>query len=45
MGMFPSDDKNASGTLIYGEGYEPNTKGIVFYLNSGDDLQNILSKI
>lgn len=45
MGMFPSDDINASGTLIYGEGYEPTTKGIVVYLNGGDDLQNILSKV
>lgn len=45
MGFFPSDDINASGALVKGEGYEPAVNGTVVYLNGGVDLQNILSKV
>ena len=41
MGMFPGGD----GALIHGEGYKPSDTGVVIYLNGGDDLSNILSKV
>lgn len=50
MGMkcafFPADLQNGvGGCIMEGPGYEPSDKGAVIYLNGGDDLNNILSKV
>jgi uncharacterized protein len=51
MGMksafFPADMENGSigGCLIEGKGYEPSNKGSLIYLNGGDDLSGVLSKV
>ena len=51
MGMksafFPADLQNGDigGCLIEGKGYEPANKGSLIYLNGGDDLSDILSKV
>jgi predicted enzyme related to lactoylglutathione lyase len=45
MGFFPTDGKNVSGAIVQGEDYKPSTDGVVAYLNGGNDLQNILTKV
>lgn len=45
MAFFPYEDGKVSGALVKGEGYEPNTNGSLVYLNGGEDLNNILSKV
>jgi predicted enzyme related to lactoylglutathione lyase len=51
MGMksafFPADLQNGSigGCIIEGQGYEPTNKGSIVYLNGGDDLSGVLSKV
>ena len=51
MGMksafFPADMENGSigGCIIEGPGYEPANKGSLVYLNGGDDLNGVLSKV
>ena len=50
MGMksafFPADLENGvGGCIIQGQGYEPTNKGSLVYLNGGDDLSIILSKV
>ncbi|MEP6950237.1 MAG: VOC family protein [Ginsengibacter sp.] len=51
MGMksafFPADLQNGNigGCIIEGQGYEPANKGSLVYLNGGDDLNEILSKV
>ncbi len=51
MGMksafFPADLQNGSigGCIIEGQGYEPSNKGSLVYLNGGEDLSVILSKV
>ena len=51
MGMksafFPADMENGSigGCIIEGQGYEPTNKGSLVYLNGGEDLSNILSRV
>lgn len=51
MGMksafFPADFKSGAigGCIIKGDGYEPSTKGSRVYLNGGDDLNTILSRV
>lgn len=45
MGMFPSDGKNVSGAIVYGEDYKPSSDGVIAYLNGGSDLQLILDKV
>lgn len=45
IGFFPTDGKNVSGAIIQGNDYKPSTKGIVTYLNGGNDLQNVLDKV
>jgi len=34
-----------SGAVVAGDGYVPNDKGTVVYLNGGDDLNTVLSKV
>lgn len=50
MGMkcafFPADlQKGVGGCIMQGDGYEPADKGAVVYLNGGNDLSAVLSKI
>jgi uncharacterized protein len=50
MGMksafFPVDLENGvGGCIIEGQGYEPTNKGSLVYLNGGEDLSIILSKV
>jgi uncharacterized protein len=50
MGMksafFPADMQNGiGGCIIEGPGYEPSTTGSLVYLNGGDDLSTVLSKV
>ncbi|MBK7808609.1 MAG: VOC family protein [Saprospiraceae bacterium] len=45
MGFFPTDGKNVSGAIVQGEDYKPSTDGVVAYLNGGNDLQDILTKV
>jgi len=43
MAFFPSE--GVSGALVQGAGYIPSETGIVPYLNGGDDLTTILSRV
>jgi predicted enzyme related to lactoylglutathione lyase len=43
--LFPSEDRFNSGALACGEGYVPGANGVTVYLDGGDDLDSILSKV
>ena len=45
MGMFPNDGKEIFVQLIHGSDYKPSAHGTIVYLNGGDDLQEVASKI
>lgn len=45
MGMFPNDGKETHVQLIHGNDYKPSADGTIVYLNGGDDLQDVVSKI
>ncbi len=45
MGIFPSEDGAVSLVLVNGEGYTPSGDGTTAYLETGDDLQSVLSKV
>ena len=46
MGVFTGgDEEGVHGAIVKGEGYIPCDHGPVIYLNGGDDLNNILSKV
>ena len=45
MVLFPSDTKNISGAIVKGEHRRPNNDGVLIYLNGGNDLNDILSKV
>ncbi len=45
MAFFASEPLEVSGVIIAGEGAEPSSKGILLYLNGGDDLNVPLSKV
>lgn len=45
MGLFPSEGQSVSGVITKGEGYEPSDKGVLVYLNGGDNLNGILNKV
>ncbi len=46
-GMLPADMQNGGigGGIVQGEGFEPSSKGVIVYLNGGDDLSTPLSKV
>jgi predicted enzyme related to lactoylglutathione lyase len=45
-GMLPADMQNGvGGGIVQGEGYEPSEKGVLIYLNGGDDLSVPLSRV
>jgi predicted enzyme related to lactoylglutathione lyase len=43
--LFPSEDKFNSGALAHGDGYVPGSNGVMVYLDGGNDLDTILSKV
>ena len=46
MAFFPFDMKEGiGGGIMQGPGYEPSDKGTLAYLNGGDDLSVVLSKV
>lgn len=46
QGLMPHDDRSkVSGAIVYGEGYIPSDQGSVLYLNGGEDLNQVLSKV
>lgn len=45
MAFFKSDEKTVGGAICSGKGYKPTDKGVVFYLNAGDDLNQVLAKV
>ena len=47
MAVFPHEQDGASvgGALVQAENYEPSTTGTLPYLNGGDDLNTILSRV
>lgn len=44
-GLFPTEDQKNTGALVKGEYYKPSQDGIVVYLDGGEDLNCILSKV
>jgi len=46
-GILPNEMQNGGvgGAIVEAQGYEPNTKGALVYLNGGDDLSVSLSKV
>ena len=45
MAIFASDEGSSSGSLMFGEHYQPSQTGAVVYLYAGDDLSIALAKI
>ncbi len=46
MGFLPHEGNGSvGGAIIEGEGYEPSDKGPIVYLNGGNDLNDVLSKV
>jgi predicted enzyme related to lactoylglutathione lyase len=46
MGFLPyGNQTDVSGAIVYGEGYIPSDKGVLVYLNGGDDLNDVLFKV
>lgn len=46
MGFIPYDHGNGiGGTICAGEGYRPSANGVKVYLNGGDDLGPMLSRV
>jgi predicted enzyme related to lactoylglutathione lyase len=45
MGFFQCDKEAVGGAIVKGEGYVPSATGTMVYLNGGDDLNTVLSKV
>ena len=45
MAFFSTEPLEVSGVIISGEGAEPSNKGVLLYLNGGDNLNVPLSKV
>jgi uncharacterized protein len=45
MAFFSTEPLAVSGVIISGEGAEPSNKGVLLYLNGGDNLNLPLSKV
>ncbi|ADZ90127.1 VOC family protein [Marinomonas mediterranea] len=45
MGLFPYENQPTVGVIIQGEGCVPSSSGVTVYLNAGEDLQIVLSKV
>ncbi len=44
-GLLPCEQGGVGGGIVQGKGYEPSDEGTLVYLNGGDDLSNVLSKV
>jgi predicted enzyme related to lactoylglutathione lyase len=42
--LFELKDRFNTGCLVKGDGYVPSRKGVVVYLNGGDDLSTMLAR-
>jgi predicted enzyme related to lactoylglutathione lyase len=42
--MFPAED-GVSGAVVQGEGYVPSDKGALVFLNAGDELEPVVSRV
>lgn len=46
MAVFPHEkQKQLSGAIVFGEQFKPSSSGVVIYLNGGNDLSQILSRV
>lgn len=46
MAILPyTEGQGVGGALVTGEGYVPTTSGSIVYLNCGEDLQPVLSRV
>lgn len=45
MAFFPGDKAGVRGALVQSDGYVPADKGVVLYLNAGDDLAPALARV
>ena len=46
MGFLPVQSTgDLTGAIVCGEGYVPTEKGVLIYLNGGDDLNIVLSRV
>lgn len=45
MGMLSSEPGAVGGALVHGEGASPSRAGTLVYLNGGDDLAPVLSRV
>ena len=45
MAFLPAGEKNVGGAICSGEMYKPSANGTLPYLNGGDDLQTILTRV
>lgn len=45
MAFFDSSENGVGGAIIFGEGYVPSAEGTIPYLNGGEDLSVIESRI
>lgn len=45
MGFLPNGQDGVGGAICSGEGYEPTEKGVMVYLNGGDDLSQPLARV
>jgi len=45
FGMFPSKPEQTGGAIVQGEGYAPNSDGVLIFLSAGDDVANVLNKV
>jgi len=43
--LFPTDDRFNCGALAQGEYYNPSADGVTIYLDGGNNLDDILSKV
>lgn len=45
MGMFSTDPNAIGGAIVHGDGGTPSATGTLVYLNGGDDLAPMLSRV
>lgn len=45
MGFLTSDPNAVGGAIVHGEGSTPTPQGTIVYLNGGDDLAPMLSRV
>ncbi|ASD69509.1 VOC family protein [Pseudoalteromonas piscicida] len=45
MGILPYERQSTVGVIVQGAGYTPSSTGVTLYLNAGENLQLVLSKV